>query len=98
MILRFYTITFLFLVCACSKQESKNIEPSEPKFFIPTTDGIPREVSVFVIDSCEYIGYINRGPLDWATHKGNCRFCAERQRLYFLSLNNLRKKIEKLPL
>lgn len=41
-----------------------------------------RTFKIIVVDSCEYIlGYThsyNGGPV--LTHKGNCKFCAERQR------------------
>jgi hypothetical protein len=46
----------------------------------PTTTTINgREVSIYVIDSCEYIGCIYSDHGDWATHKGNCKFCLERK-------------------
>ena len=31
-----------------------------------------------IIDSCEYIGYLGYGSSDIIAHKGNCRFCEER--------------------
>jgi hypothetical protein len=30
-----------------------------------------------VIDSCEYV-YVFNGNASWGSHKGNCKFCAER--------------------
>jgi hypothetical protein len=33
----------------------------------------------YIIDSCEYIGYIGYGTGDIIAHKGNCRFCKERR-------------------
>jgi len=36
-------------------------------------------LSVIVIDSCEYIGYLQRLNHDILTHKGNCRFCEARK-------------------
>lgn len=35
---------------------------------------------VVVIDSCEYIMYRSYGYLE-VTHKGNCKFCAERNKV-----------------
>lgn len=35
----------------------------------------------YIIDSCEYIGYIGYGSGDIIAHKGNCRFCADRRKL-----------------
>ena len=37
---------------------------------ISQVDGSP--INVYVIDSCEYIGYVRGGSYDWLTHKGNC--------------------------
>jgi hypothetical protein len=36
------------------------------------------DVNIYTMDSCEYIGWIKGTKGDWATHKGNCKFCAER--------------------
>lgn len=46
----------------------------------------------FIVDSCEYIGSGYSGM----THKGNCRFCAERQEAYLHRLDSLIMKNEKL--
>jgi hypothetical protein len=35
---------------------------------------------VVVIDSCEYIQYKSGNGYRHITHKGNCKFCAERNR------------------
>lgn len=39
-------------------------------------------ISVYVIDSCEYIGYIAYGnegsTANYLSHKGNCKYCAAR--------------------
>lgn len=34
---------------------------------------------IYIIDSCEYIGYLGFGNCDVLAHKGNCRFCKERR-------------------
>ena len=36
------------------------------------------DVKIYVIDSCEYIGKLRGYQSDILTHKGNCKFCAER--------------------
>ena len=36
-------------------------------------------LSVIVIDSCEYIGLLQRSNHDILTHKGNCHFCETRK-------------------
>lgn len=45
---------------------------------IQTIDGTGiRNIRLYIIDSCEYIGHINNWH-DVLTHKGNCKFCKER--------------------
>lgn len=40
-----------------------------------TIDGVSA-VKIFTIDSCEYI----RVGSSWGSHKGNCKFCIERNK------------------
>ena len=35
-------------------------------------------IKTYVIDECEYIGDVRGNSRDFLTHKGNCKFCAER--------------------
>lgn len=51
--------------------------PIEPLKNI-TIDG--SNVKVITIDSCEYI-YIPLGYSSWGSHKGNCKFCKQRNSL-----------------
>ena len=46
----------------------------------------------FIVDSCEYIGSGYSGM----THKGNCRFCAEREAKKFGELDSLITRSGKL--
>lgn len=49
--------------------------------------------NVYIIDSCEYIGYIGYGSGDIITHKGNCRFCKKcRQKKLKELVEQLKKK------
>lgn len=36
----------------------------------------------YVIDSCEYIGSVSGANTDILTHKGNCKFCLNRKKLF----------------
>lgn len=36
-------------------------------------------ITIATIDSCEYI-IVNAGYATWGSHKGNCKFCMERER------------------
>jgi len=40
-----------------------------------------KNIDTYIIDSCEYIGYMNVGNGDVLTHKGNCKYCLKRQKL-----------------
>ena len=47
-------------------------------------DGTYRPVEgsckTYVIDSCEYFGLLDLGNANFLSHKGNCKFCAERRK------------------
>jgi hypothetical protein len=74
--IQYLTLSFALIVCFifCSC-ETKNV--SIQKTFT-TING--REISVYEIDSCEYIGNVYGGHGDMIAHKGNCKFCAERSK------------------
>lgn len=40
-----------------------------------------KDIKIYVIDNCEYIGDVRGGSRDFLTHKGNCKFCAERNKI-----------------
>ena len=60
----------LFVGC-----ETKNVE-------LKTTDYIinDRQLEIYTIDSCEYIGFVVKGTSDFLTHKGNCKYCLNGKR------------------
>lgn len=37
-------------------------------------------IEIITIDSCEYI-YVGNGNASWGSHKGNCKFCTERNKI-----------------
>lgn len=47
----------------------------------------------YILDSCEYLGYINFGDRDIIAHKGNCRFCKERDSIKW---EKRKKELEEL--
>ena len=60
---------FLFMGCTqsvCETQEESDAREAA------------RNLNIVVIDSCEYIFLFN--DYKSITHKGNCKFCAERRR------------------
>lgn len=64
---------FIFLSC-----ETKNVVVKDPEAEVTKIMG--RELVIYTIDSCEYIGEIYGGSGDMITHKGNCKFCVERSK------------------
>lgn len=70
-------IAVIFLCGCCSS-------PNEPVTFPvevienPVPGHSVKTSGTVVIDSCEYIQFLDFREA--ITHKGNCRFCAERQR------------------
>ena len=74
------------IFCGCGnetlKQELTPINKIYPIIDkIEAVDGNgTRNVRLYVIDNCEYIGHINAFNSDVLTHKGNCKFCAERSK------------------
>ncbi len=70
-------ILLLMVFSSCSKEEqpTKTLED-----LYPIIDKIESDINLYVIDSCEYIGYINNWNADILTHKGNCKYCIKRNK------------------
>jgi hypothetical protein len=39
----------------------------------------PSFYRTYIVDSCEYVGYVEGSHYDYLAHKGNCKFCKERR-------------------
>ncbi len=61
-----YVILASIILCGCEKDGE----------VLSNVNGT--QIKNYVIDNCEYIGDIRGGSRDFLTHKGNCKFCAER--------------------
>lgn len=61
-----------FVITGC---ETKNAETRSTDITINGAD-----ITIYIIDSCEYIGYIHKSNADYLTHKGNCKYCAQRNK------------------
>ena len=77
-------IVVLFAMISCSEQHDTNIYHEVER----TNDvyNVTKELHLrtVVIDSCEYlIGSISAGygGYGYLSHKGNCKYCAERRKL-----------------
>ena len=67
-----YTMLVAVIFCGC---ETRNVKKQTTEFEINGS-----RLEIYVIDSCEYIGVVHGGNADKLTHKGNCKFCAERSK------------------
>ena len=72
-----YLFLLVVVVLVGCDQENKNATTKESDVKFRGSD-----VSIIEIDSCEYIYFfLGKGP--GFTHKGNCKYCAERSNLKF---------------
>ncbi len=64
------------LVTSCKEEESTNV----PVTTVPVTsiDGV--EYKIYEVDGCEYIGNNVGCTYGFFTHKGNCKYCAKRNK------------------
>lgn len=71
-----FSITLLIavLLSVCFYGCETNVKSETTKDLI---DGV--EVEIVTIDSCEYI-HIRGGNASWGSHKGNCKYCAKRNK------------------
>lgn len=68
------------LLASCDMQDHSQRLADEAKLLkqLPST-GCLGNFSVYVVDSCEYIGMGVGQRQSMFTHKGNCRYCEERR-------------------
>ncbi len=53
----------------------------------------PYYYRTYIIDSCEYVGWATGSQSDFLAHKGNCRFCKERDSIKW---EKRKKELEEL--
>lgn len=53
----------------------------------------PSSYRTYIIDSCEYVGCAIGSQYDYLAHKGNCRFCKERDSIKW---EKRKKELEEL--
>lgn len=86
---KIFILSVLFAMISCSEQPDTNVyhevERTNDVYTVNviSTNYDPTNLRVVVIDSCEYLigrgnyGYDGYGYL---SHKGNCKYCAERRK------------------
>ena len=71
--LRLILFTAIIIICCCLSCSRGELLKNEDRF---------DRYDIIVIDSCEYIQWgMSYGYLS-VTHKGNCRYCAKRNKAY----------------
>ncbi len=71
----FYALLVAVIFCGCEEQQTSYDKQST----IYSNEQM-LDAKIYIIDSCEYIGKLRGANTDILTHKGNCKFCAERSK------------------
>ena len=69
-------LALAFVICGCGED---TLETRLTNHRDTSTDYIKDGFPITIIDSCEYIYYTNGYGPEF-THKGNCKYCAERRK------------------
>lgn len=67
-----YILLTCVLCVGCYSLNNNNIKPTTPEY------KLGNDYKVIVIDSCEYVEVFKVSSRYGITHKGNCKYCAER--------------------
>jgi hypothetical protein len=73
-----YALLVAVIFCGCepiNNEQQKKVEATELNDYSVSNEG----VQILTIDSCEYV-WCKNGHGAGLTHKGNCKFCAERSK------------------
>lgn len=68
----FYLLTLSFIFSSCDTRTTFEIKKENKLYY-------GRNVETIIYDSCEYIRF-PKGTSTWGSHKGNCKFCKERNK------------------
>jgi hypothetical protein len=85
----FFVAVMFMCICAyvlVSCNQTKET-PKKDNVIEIVVDDTPLKISVIEYDGCEYIIYYE-GTKAFMTHKGNCKYCAERERISNEEINH----------
>ena len=92
-------LSFFFVIVSCSKQPDTNVyHETERTSDVYIVNGRLRLRTV-VIDSCEYLignGRESYTGYGYLSHKGNCKYCAERRKRELQNVNKSHKSNGKM--
>ena len=86
--LRHFAFAYVLLVavifCGCEEPKPQNLDPTKN---VTTNVMNNPDFQIVTVDSCEYVLYCSLKSTNYSgawtsglTHKGNCKFCAERSK------------------
>jgi len=75
---KYTPILLLFVLGSCNNNNHDKIYPVVDKIELCLDT---RDIKLYVIDSCEYIGSVAGLNAYILTHKGNCKFCKQRNQI-----------------
>lgn len=82
-------LSFFFVIVSCSKQPDTNVyHETERTSDVYVVNGL--RLRTVVIDSCEYLIGSRYEPsvgYGYLSHKGNCKYCAERRKQELQNIN-----------
>lgn len=74
----FLTILLLFCLLSCSNNgnnQALNNNQKTNSIYHYSWGQIYKDLEIYEIDSCEYIGTLNITDADVLTHRGRCKYC-----------------------
>lgn len=79
-----HIVFIMILICACgpSREELDAMQQSEMRHVTISTDNCrcsEYNATFYDVNGCEYVGHLNNGPHDFASHSGQCKRCENRQ-------------------
>jgi hypothetical protein len=73
--LKFFANALIVSITLCGCGKDSNVENGK---IITTINRVT--IETYIVDNCEYIGNVRGFTRDFLAHKGNCKFCAERNK------------------
>lgn len=77
---RLLIVLLFFISCTGLKKEELETAKITKVKVVPSKEVYSQYkwLTVYVIDSCEYVGYLKYSKSGVLSHKGNCKFCKKR--------------------
>ena len=101
---KIFILSILFAMVSCSEQPNTNVYHEAKRTddvykVVLSTNSNTVDLHVVVIDSCEYLigsGRESYAGYGYLSHKGNCKYCAERRKRELQNVNKSHKSNGKM--